>query len=370
LAGAIRLLRSPTSYRLAVVSLPGLAALCHFSVVVMIFPYGYADRLILPIYPLLIPYAAFALEPVAVWVWRHVSQVTLFLLTMLALCIFLPDFPRSSTLVGLLVAVAAVLAVAAGPQPLGRGAWLYSGYVAGVVLTFARESLNAEDLRFELLLPIAAFAVARLAREQKTHRLVVGALLVSVFISVVGIEMTLSESASAALPRRLLHVVVAASVALAALARGWPSVAKTAAVLAGGCTALAILLATLVEAEPSGAGTGLREPLVSVLTSELGILGALCLFGLWLRAIVHTARETWFGTSLSLAACHGALVATLLMSLAVAWPQTWQPGTSGYPPVALGVLLGLAEVGMRRSSTRSAGMSSAGRAGAVSALPA
>ena len=369
LAGAIRLLRSSTPYGMAVASLPGLAALCHFSAVVMIFPHVYGDRLILPIYPLLIPYAAFALEPVAVWAWRYVWQVTPFLLMTLALSVLLPDFPRSSTLVALLVAGAAVLAVAAGPQPLGRASWLYLGYAAGVVLTFARESLNAEDVRFELLLPVAAFAVARLVREEGTRYLVVGALLIGALISVVGAEMTFTESASAALPRRLLHVVVAASVALAALARGRPSVARSAALLAGGCTALALLLATLVEAEPSGAGVDLREPSVSVLTRELGILGALCLLGLWVRALVRTAREAWFGSSRSLAACHGALVATLLMSMVAVWPQTWQPGSSGYPPVVLGILLGLAEVSGRKVSTRSPDMSSAGRAGAVSVLP-
>jgi hypothetical protein len=349
LAGAIRLLCSSTRYPTAVVSLPGLAALCHFGAVVMIFPHVYGDRLILPIYPLLIPYAAFALEPLAVWAWRHSQQVAPFLLVMLTLSIFLPDFPRSSTLVWVMVAAAAVMAFTVGPQPLGRVAWLYVGYTAGVILVFTREPVNAESLRFELLLPIASFAVARLSREERTRGLVVSALLVGALISVVGVEMTLSESASAALPRRLLHVAVAGFAVFALLGRRWPTAVRASSVLAGGCMVLAIVLATFAKAGLLETGTDLRKPVVSALAGEMGILGVLCLLGLWLRATVGTARAAWSGRSRSLAVCHGALVAMLLMSLAMALPPSWHPAASGYPPVALGVLLGLVEAGVRRS---------------------
>src|SRR5206468_4045338 len=62
LAGVIRILASPRAASWALKAIPGAAAVSHFLSVVLIFPYGYGDRLILPLYPLLIPYAAFAIE--------------------------------------------------------------------------------------------------------------------------------------------------------------------------------------------------------------------------------------------------------------------------------------------------------------------
>lgn len=70
LAGTSRILRARSPHPAAVLFLPGVVALSHFAAVVLIFPHVYGDRLILPLYPLLIPYAAFATEPVVVWIRR------------------------------------------------------------------------------------------------------------------------------------------------------------------------------------------------------------------------------------------------------------------------------------------------------------
>lgn len=79
-AGIARVLRSRSGWPLAVVSLPLLAALSHFGAVVLIFPFVYGDRLILPLYPLLIPYAAFAIEPMLVFIARRAPGAGSFLL--------------------------------------------------------------------------------------------------------------------------------------------------------------------------------------------------------------------------------------------------------------------------------------------------
>ena len=64
LAAVIRLRRRNVHDRSPAVWLPLAGALSHLTVVVIIiYPFGYNDRLILPLYPLLVPYAAIALEP-------------------------------------------------------------------------------------------------------------------------------------------------------------------------------------------------------------------------------------------------------------------------------------------------------------------
>jgi hypothetical protein len=79
LAGVIRLTRSPTRHWTPAAALPGLAALGHFAAVVLIFPYIYGDRLILPLYPLLAPYAALAVEPFVNWSEVEVPRIIAFL---------------------------------------------------------------------------------------------------------------------------------------------------------------------------------------------------------------------------------------------------------------------------------------------------
>lgn len=62
IAGMVRMLGRAAPGRNPLAWLAAAAALTHFAAVVPIFPHGYGDRLVLPLYPPLIPYAAFAAE--------------------------------------------------------------------------------------------------------------------------------------------------------------------------------------------------------------------------------------------------------------------------------------------------------------------
>jgi hypothetical protein len=62
LVGLVRALWSAKHVPIPVLLLPFLGALSHFAIVVIFLPHIYGDRLILPLYPLLIPYAAAAVS--------------------------------------------------------------------------------------------------------------------------------------------------------------------------------------------------------------------------------------------------------------------------------------------------------------------
>ncbi len=126
LVGAVRILRAPDGLPWPIVLLPGLLALSHFAAVVLILPHWYGDRLILPLYPLLVPYAAFGLEPLVHWAHNRAERTAAAVLVALALCVFVTGSPRMSDVVILLVFGALVLAITTGPRPcLTRQAWLY-----------------------------------------------------------------------------------------------------------------------------------------------------------------------------------------------------------------------------------------------------
>ena len=115
LAGAVRLLRAPVGFTWPVVLLPALLALSHFAAVVLIMGHWYGDRLILPLYPLLVPYAALGLEPLVHWAQSRVERVTIAVLVALALCVFVTVSSRVSDVVILLVFGGVVLAFTTGP---------------------------------------------------------------------------------------------------------------------------------------------------------------------------------------------------------------------------------------------------------------
>ena len=169
LVGAVRILRAPDGLPWPIVLLPGLLALSHFAAVVLILPHWYGDRLILPLYPLLVPYAAFGLEPLVHWAHNRAERTAAAVLVALALCVFVTGSPRMSDVVILLVFGALVLAITTGPRPcLTRQAWLYYGYAAALLVAYADTRRSGSggdfDLAAALLLPLAAFAVTRLAR--------------------------------------------------------------------------------------------------------------------------------------------------------------------------------------------------------------
>ena len=168
LAGIYRLTRSPAHPPWAVVALPGVVAFSHVAAVVAVLPNQYGDRLILPLYPLLIPYAAYGVDPLVSLVRRTISPMAPWLMAALALAIFLPATDRASDLVIVLVIVATLMALASGGK-WSSTAWLF--------VAFALTHIGDRDFGHYLLLPMTVFAVARLAAAHVTRRMILAALL-------------------------------------------------------------------------------------------------------------------------------------------------------------------------------------------------
>lgn len=346
LVGAGRLVRSRTLREVTVIALPGLVALSHLIVIALFNPYNAGDRMMLPMYPLLIPYAAMAVEPVAARIWRDRATMMPLLLGALAVCLFTPGVPRADSVVAVLVVAAVIWALTAGPRPVfGRAAWLYGGYGVCVVLTLAGGSSRVEDVRYQLLLPLAAFAVATLARDDRTRSIIVDGIFVGAMGALVVGEMGRMVSASAARLTRMIHVGIAALAAFTWLPPRWPTASMAAAAFGGAAVTLALAWPTTSE---TGVLVG-RNPIAGMTAGWTGIVGALCLAALWMRAAWTTARAAYLGGPRPLAMCHGAVMAGLVLAVGGLFSSTWAIDVPGFPSVALGALFGLADTAVRHS---------------------
>ena len=370
---------------MTLVAIPGIAALSHLAVTVLIFPNIYGDRLILPLYPLLIPYAAFAVGPVVEWlsaalsprvawmwltfapmarrrliscaasatkwlgelaqhvaiarVWlrHHVFRIAPLLLATLAACLFLPPSSRFSTVISLALVLTAVTALAAGTRPrMEPRAWLYLGYGTALISGFVwqRADTGYRDLGEALLLPIAVFGVARLAQKGTAHPMTVACLLVGAWVKIAVAGSLSPEALHDPLFWCLLATVAAA---LSALARGWANGARAAATLVGVFTTTALFVPML----PTFTMKVVLESF-STLARAGGLPGALCLLGLWVQAIAASSCTRDVKSPRAMAACQGALLTALLLGLAGALPEVWQRDT-GHAWEAFALLLGLAE---------------------------
>lgn len=395
--GALRLGRASPVHRRTLVALPGVAALSHLGAIVLIFPNVYADRLILPLYPLLIPYAAFACVPVVQWFGPRIASMWLRfvpparrqlaasaarveeaqhaltrsaaalrgwirqrlvgtapgLLVALTICLFLPPSSVPSAVLPLGILVLALLALVAGPGPrAGLATWLSLGYAVAVVSTLVSPptGMERENLARALLLPVALFGVARLAREGVAHPAAVACLLAGAWITV-GMAGSLSPNAFRDPMFWLLLAVVAS--ALSALARHWAMGARVGATLAGAFTVTAVLTRVVPTLAPN-----VVVDSWSALSWAGGFPGAVCLLGIWIHAIAASGHTRDARSPRAMAACQGALVMGLGLGLAGALPHIWQPAAlHGWAAAAL--LLGLAE--SRGSSYGRTGTSSVKR---------
>jgi Dolichyl-phosphate-mannose-protein mannosyltransferase len=387
IVGLIRFLRSEAHHRWPIVAVPGLAALSHLVVVILFFYPVYNDRLIVPMYPLLIPYAAFAVEPLASWARREAWRLAPVLLAIAALVIFFPPVERSADLIAFLVIMAAVLACASDGQPeIAPQAWLYLAYVVWVVAMAAWESFFGGHPAFRraLLFPLVVFAAARLTRNEMGRRLTIAGLFAGAVIGAV-----LTGLSSDAFHLSLVWAAVAAVTAsFALLSRRWPAVGGAAAAVAGVAITVALLVPTLqlfdldlpdryadISRDVSnsiagiaGAGGELTQDLRDLLTAcfvapffsglyvlrQVGVV-MFFLFGFWIQALVRSRRENGLVNVRTRRACQGALVAACLLALIGGVPRDWNPNRAGYPALALGILLGLVEAGSARNSARITG---------------
>ncbi|OFW48318.1 MAG: hypothetical protein A3G77_03480 [Acidobacteria bacterium RIFCSPLOWO2_12_FULL_68_19] len=318
-AGAIRILAASPAPLGPAVWLPAAGALSHAAAVVLVFPHGYTDRLIVPLYPLLIPYAAFAVEPVlpafllaaarlrgvpqlaAAWIRRHIIPI-------------------------------------ARPILRERRHWTYLAYTGAVI-----QWQQGLELLTALLLPATALAVARVTRHDLLHRLAAGAVWTAALTRV---AMAGSQSAEALHDPLFWGLVAAAAVALSAATGRWPVVAMATAAVGGACTTTALLLlgfggvdASFPDLRLTTAGQSL-----DALFQQFGPLGALCLIGVCVQAVLPRGAGG-FGTGRIAAAARGALAAGFVLALAGAVPG---PGVDARLwLVSLGILLGLVEARAR-----------------------
>jgi hypothetical protein len=295
--------------------LPAVGALSHAVALVLIFPHGYTDRLILPLYPLLIPYAAFALEPSLHVVPRAASQLRV-ALSLAAGRAY--DWARAH----LTPRVAMLLQ--------RRRNWLYVAYTAAAVLS--PEPASA------LLLPAAVLAVSRLTAHTWAYRVAGVALWALAFIRV---AVAGSQSPTALNDPLFWGVLAAVALGISAVAGRWPVGANAAAALAGALAMVAILLPLFPDFESNLPGVDVTTTIDSIATlaRQFGPAGALCLMGLWIQAILAGGRRG--AVERLVGAARAALLASLVLALAGAVPgglidaRTWL--------LVFGTLVGLVE---------------------------
>ena len=329
LLAIVGIVRMPAAVQPSVVHwLPLALALCHFAAVVLIFPWGYGDRLILPLYPLLIPYAALALEPLARGLDPHARQAGRAVVASSA-----EARRRVGPPAGRLVRRGAARAREYSTAALReRRNWTYLGYTVAVV-----HWLQGLELLTALLLPVTALIVARLTRSGLAYRFVGGALWTTAlaWIAVQG-----SLSADAVHDPLFWGLVAAVMLAGSAVTGRWTIVSTLLAWTAGACTMVAILLPAISRAS---VGESLIE-----LSRRFGPLGTIGVFAVWLQAIAASRVGVPQQGRIIPAVC-GALLAALVLCLAGAMPDLTLDASRWI--AALGLLLGLAEAHARTRRT-------------------
>lgn len=325
LCGVVRLLRSPPRHPWVLMALPGLAALSHFMAVVLIFPHVYVDRLILPLYPLLIPYAAYAAEPVVSWARLHPARAASYSLVALAVGVMLPASPRSLDVVTVLILLVAALTLVTGPWPrFHTRAWIYFAYAAPILLAYARARWSGDFGRLDfvggLLLPVAVFAIARLARQPAVYRATLATFIVAAVVGLAVVQPPLPE-----IPNEIDEIVDIGRDAQNIL-RGnpdaWQDLRDDAVAVWRSVT------------RPAGEALG-------TLTQRIGVFGVICLFGIWVQALATTYRDAIRGRCALSAVCFALLLMAFLLGIVGIAPNRWQAG--GYSVATLAVLFGLAE---------------------------
>lgn len=318
----VRIIRAPARPNLAV-WLPLIGALSHLAPLILVFPHGYRDRLVLPLYPLLIPYAAYALEPLPPVLTRAVARLWRVI-----------GGGARSMRVHVMPVVAPVLR-----QPRN---WVYIAYTAA--------AFWSANLLATLLLPATVLAVAFATRPPMAHRVITGSLWAAALVRIAAVG---SLSADAIHDPLFWGVVALIALVASGVTGRWPVISAATSALAGACTIIGVVLPFFPGFDESlpDLGPATIAGSVAVLSEQLGPFATVCLFGVWLQAMV-TPRV--LGSGRLAPAVRGALLAALMLSLAGVVhragidARVWLAG--------VGVLLGLAEgeTRIRRAPSRSA----------------
>jgi hypothetical protein len=328
-AGMIRIFA--TRHAGALVWLPAAGALSHLAMVVLIFPHGYTDRLILPLYPLLLPYAAFALDVLPA-VTRRIEEPVRPVMTRAGL-ITSGHMSAAARTVGR--SWAAVLGWILR-RPFYALCIAYS--VAVIVhLDWRPEDGDAVSMATAMLLPLGAAMSTQVARRTIVYR-AVGGLVFAGALAYVAARGSLSPEA---VRDPLFWGAIAALLfGVSRVSSRWPRIAAGAALSAGASTMVTLLLPAM-PASASGVSAvsiSVIRQSVGDLTAHLGVVAVVLLVSLWVHAVATAGRAA--SRSRVAAAAAGALAAALIIVLAGAVTRfRIEPGWFA----TLGTLIGLAE---------------------------
>ncbi len=323
--GAVRVMRGSLAGPPPMVWLPMTATLTHLAVMVIVIPFGYTDKYILPLYPTLVPYAAHGAEALPS-LWRRLA-------------------PGLGSIAASALSPLARMAAIAALLLRGRRDWLYIAYAAAVAfgVSWRPDSTEALDTLTALVLPVTALAAARLMQAETVNRRA-GAVIWTaalVYVAVGG-----SRAVTAVNDPIFWGVAALAALGVSFAARRWPAGAAGAVAAAGACTMVAVLLPVFPDFDSRlpRLNFAVAGASVSALADQFGVFGLACLLGLWIQAVAAAARRG--ATSRITAAAGGALLAALPLTLAGAIPNSrtdWLLWLS-----LLGLLFGLVEARTRR----------------------
>jgi hypothetical protein len=332
--GAFRVRRARVIPASPTVWLPLTLAMCHYVAVVLIFPWGYGDRLIVPLYPLLIPYAALALAPLVQRVEPSGRRAGIAVASMVTRVRrwFLPEarhvFIRTADW---------TRAQAAGILKEGRN-WTWIAYTAAVF-----HWLQGLEVATALLLPLAALLITRATRNAAVHRGVGSVAWTAALLRILA-----AGSLSADAVHDPLFWAAAATVLLivSAVTGRWPTAAGAFAAIAGACTMTAILQLLFPDFQASfpAVTPAVASESLTALLRRLGPFGTVGLLAVWLQGIAG-ARVRGTAPARVTAGARGALLVALVLAFAGAVPEA--EGDPRLWLVTLGVLLGLVEARAR-----------------------
>lgn len=303
--------RGAGSAPLLTLLLPGLVSGVHLFSVVAIFPNIYGDRLILPLYVLLLPYAGYALttrQPAPLQLGDEWVRL-LFVAALLGSAIFLAD---GEALVFGLGAIVLVAAFTNQKIPNLRLRHLpYVAYLAVLTtsaLLYSSTEASAEYWR-QILFLVIAFSSARLFRSNFAQNTVVALLLATAGAWLV----THIGWASG-----FFGPLVPGGGAAASQLWRWHVVGDA---IGAGSLLFGSGLGALFALKDTGVGVGSAGGFIAVV-AELGIVGLLCYLVLWIRVLAISFGGALAGQPRE-AAIHGILLASFAFNqrLSAATPQ-------------------------------------------------
>ena len=201
---------------------------------------------------------------------------------------------------------------------------MYYGCAAALLVAYADTRRSGSggdfDLAAALLLPLAAFAVTRLARARLPYAVTVGALAVGAIVAVALLRPPLPGD------RDILDLPGDISRDIRGVVAGDPQARQEL-----GDDAREMLSVVF-------------RPMLATfraITTQTGAVAGFFLLGIWLQALLVSGHAAVRGRSAMAGVCFAALLATCVIGVLGVAPSRW--GASAYSVAVLAVLFGLAE---------------------------